>query len=259
MRSEEMTENTKFTPPDHPGSITPENIVSWTCGKKGHRSTACPVKRVHFAAEDYETIFLSAVQDACLLKAPSQWSSTDASEDTSRMFLSKIMGRQDTLLLLDTQASIHILHSPAITTDIRVTDSPVTVQDITGDRVRITTEGTIRDLSIKGYYIPLMTANIISYQKLRETHALSYDEVSNVFTAVPCNGPTLTFHCINSHYIMDLDTIQQAFVVSVSSKAAEYTKKQLTGAHDAYEFMERMGYVSYKAAAEIIQRGSMIF
>ena len=173
------------------------------------------------------------------------------------MFLSKITGRQDTLLLLDTQASIHILHSPAITTDIRVTDSPVTVQGITGDKVRITTEGTIRDLSIKGYYSPLMTANIISYQKLRETHALSYDEVSNVFTAVPCNGPTLTFHCINGHYIMDLDTIQQAFVVSVSSKAAEYTKKQLTGARDAYEFMERMGYISYKAAAEIIRRGSM--
>ena len=78
-----------------------------------------------------------------------------------------------------------------------------------------------------------------------------------MFTAVPCNGPTLTFHCINGHYIMDLDTIHQAFVVSVSSKAAEYTKKQLTGARDAYEFMQRMGYISYKAAAEIIQRGSM--
>ena len=258
MRSKETTENTKFTPPDHSGSITPENIVCWTCGKKGHRSTVCPVKRVHFAAEDDdETIYLSAVQDACLLKSPSQWSPTDASEDTSRMFLSKITGRQDTLLLLDTQASIHILHSPAITTDIRVTDSPVTVQGITGDRVRITKEGTIRDLSIKGYYSPLMTANIISYQKLRETHAISYDEVSNVFTAVQCNGPTLTFHCINGHYVMDLDTIQQAFVVSVSSKAAEYTKKQLTGARDAYDFMQRMGYISYKAAAEIIQRGSM--
>ena len=83
---------------------------------------------------------------------------------------SKITGRQNTLLLLDTQTSIHILHSSSITTDIRVTDSPVTVQGITGDKVRISKEGTIRYLNIKGYYSPLMTANIISYQKLRETH-----------------------------------------------------------------------------------------
>lgn len=36
-----------------------------------------------------------------------------------------------------------------------------------------------------------------------------------------------------------------------------YSARQLAGSRKAYEFMQRMGYISYKAAAEIVQRGSM--
>ena len=147
-----MTEITKYTPPDHLGSITPENIACWMSWKlrssvQGVLSQAGPL----ILTEDDEASFLSAAQDACLLKYPSQWSSPDASEDTSRMFFSKITARQDALLLLDIEA-IHIPQNPAITTDIWVTDSPVTVQGITGDRVSTKKEGTISDLSIMGYY-----------------------------------------------------------------------------------------------------------
>ena len=41
------TDDTK-TEGKSPPSITPEDIVCWTCGKKGHRSSNCPVKHVHF-------------------------------------------------------------------------------------------------------------------------------------------------------------------------------------------------------------------
>ena len=70
-------------------------------------------------------------------------------------------------------------------------------------------------------------------------------------------GPTLTFACVNGHYVMDIHAVRQAYVASLSSKAERYSRKQLNAARVAYEFMQRMGYISYKAAAEIVQRGSM--
>jgi hypothetical protein len=91
------------------------------------------------------------------------------------IFLSKAQDR-DAIILLDTQASIHIFHDPSIVTDVRSSDSPVTVQGITGDRVRVTMEGTIQEIGLRGYYSPNMTANIISYHKLKDTHAVQYDE-----------------------------------------------------------------------------------
>ena len=102
-----------------------------------------------------------------------------------------------------------------------------------------------------------MAANIISYHKLKETHNIHYDEVQDTFTAVSDTSPTLTFTCIDGHYIMDLHALRQAYVVTVASRSAKYSIKQLNAARDAYQFMQRMGYISYKAAAEIVQRGSM--
>lgn len=46
-------------------------------------------------------------------------------------------------------------------------------------------------------------------------------------------------------------------MTNTSIKAAIYTKRQLLSARAAYEFIIRMGFISYKAAAEVVQRGSI--
>lgn len=234
-------------------SSNPADIICWTCHMKGHRSSACPTKKVHFAAttDDDHTIYFTAVKDFDRTKHD------DAQYDQmDTIFLSKAQDR-DAIVLLDTQASIHIFHDPSIVTNVRSSDSPVTVQGITGDRVRVTMEGTIQEIGLRGYYSPNMTANIISYHKLKDTHAVQYDEKTDTFTAVPAAGPTLTFTCMNGHYIMNVDTVAHAYVINIGTKAARYSARQLAGSRKAYEFMQRMGYISYKAASEIIQRGSM--
>lgn len=172
------------------------------------------------------------------------------------IFLSKAQER-DAVILLDTRASIHIFHDRSIVSDIQPSPSPVTVQGIMVDRVRVTMEGTIQEIGLHGYDSSDITANIINYHKLKETYTIQYDEETHMFTAVPTEGPTLTFICLNGHYITNIDTVAHAYVVNVGSKAVQHSTRQLTSARNAYEFMQRTGYISYKAAAEIIQRGSM--
>lgn len=222
----------------------------------GHRTSTCTVKKINFAAtDDDELIYLAATVPDWRVSCPDNVCDYDQHREI--IFFSSVSGNQDTMLLLDTQASIHISRNPAITTDIQTTSTPVTIQGITGDRVRITEEGTIQDVGIKGHYSPNMAANIISYSKLKETHTIYYDESKDTFTTTSPTSPTLTFVCISGHYVMDIHAVRQAYVASLSSKSERYSRKLLNVARDAYEFMQRMGYISYKAAAEIMQRGSM--
>ena len=231
---------TSKNPPSPPsGPITPSEIICWTCGKKGHRSTSCSTKRVNFTNVDEDvTIYFTTY-------------------DCSPVLLTKIPEEPDTIILLDTQASIHLLHDPSVVTDIHTSATPITVQGITGERMRVTMEATIKDIGLRGYYCTNTTANIISYHKLKDTHDVHYDNETDMFTAVPDSGPTLTFVCVDGHYMMNLTTVTNAYAIYVTNSTAKYSAKQLAGSRRAYEFMQRMGYISYKAAAEIIQRGSM--
>ena len=225
------------------------DIECWTCHQKGHRSSTCPLKRVHFAGlEEDETVFYTSIETHRCTS-----STTDAASD---VFLATVAPKNDdTTILLDTQSSIHIIRSPSIALNIHDTHFPVTIQGITGDRVKISQEATIKDIGVQGYYSPyIMSANILSYHKLKETHSVHYDENTDTFIAVPARGLTLTFTCVRGHYVMDIDKILPIYVVKRSSN---YTAKQLASAREAYEFITRMGFVSYKSAAEIIQRGSM--
>jgi hypothetical protein len=50
-------------PPAAPtDSIKPSEIICWTCGKKGRRSTTCPTKNVHFS-DTTEQIFLTCIEN----------------------------------------------------------------------------------------------------------------------------------------------------------------------------------------------------
>ena len=112
----------------------------------------------------------------------------------------------DTVIMLDTQASVHIISSSTIASQIMDTEVHVMIQGITGDRVRVEKQATIKGLNITGYYSPEMAANIISYYKLKEMHDVNYDDQWDTLTATPYAGPTLKFVPVNGHYVMDLAT-----------------------------------------------------
>ena len=160
--------------------------------------------------------------------------------------------------MLDTQFSIHFVSNSALLTNVTDSTSPVTVQGITGDKIKVDLEGYIKDIGVPAYFNPHMAANILSYHKLQETHRIFYDEHQDTFSATPFMvGPVLTFTCVKGHYILDLTVISQVFFSGIDLKSAKYSKRQLVAARKAYDFIIRMGFISFKAAAEVVQRGSI--
>jgi hypothetical protein len=252
------------TPPEDvgtiPGSIKPADVICWTCGNKGHRSNTCPRKQVHFSDSiDDAQIYLTSIENFHPSEDESLTAPANPHDAVAPVLLSTTPNNlHKRVLRLDTQASVHLISNKDLLTKITTSLSPILVQGITGDKLPVRQQGQIRDIGITSYYGPLLAANILSYSKLQETHRVYHDKAHDTFCAVPhLLGPTLHFPCVNGYYVLDMDSLRQVFTATIQSKAAKYSKRQLIAARKAYDFIIRMGFISYKAAAEIIQRGSI--
>ena len=215
------------------------------------------MKAVHFSESTDSEIFLTTIVEF----APGAEDNSPVCfipENIISVLLSATTKEKSTLIMLDTQASVHLMSNSELLSDVNDTCNPITVQGITGDRTKVTSEGIIHQLGITAYYNPSMAANILSYHKLQDTHRLHYDERSDTFVATPFYiGPDLVFTCRNGHYVLDLDDLLNVYMTTISRNAARYGKRQLQNARKAYDFIVRMGFISYKSAAEVVQRGSM--
>ena len=56
---------------------------------------------------------------------------------------------------------------------------------------------------------------------------------------------------------MDLVPTVQIYMSTINERSFRYSVRQVASARKAYDFLIRMGYLSYKAAAEMVQRGSI--
>ena len=153
-------------------------------------------------------------------------------------------------------ASIHIIASADLIDNIVNAEKPISVQGITKDITRVTLVRTLRTVGLPVYHSPHVAANILSYARLQDTHVCTFKD--EVFQAIPeGNGPILTFTNINGHYTMDIDRTAQVYAAHVSENISRYNKRQIDGAKRAFQFMERLGFISYKAAAEVVRRSSI--
>ena len=114
-----------------PSSIPPQparDIICYNCGEAGHRSTVCPhQKNVHYTDSSEVQIFLSTVMHF-------DPSIEDDCPDNV-IYLSKASETSPTTLLLNTQASIHIVCNPTLLTSLMKSETPIYVQGITKDRI----------------------------------------------------------------------------------------------------------------------------
>ena len=160
--------------------------------------------------------------------------------------------------MLDSQASVHLIRERGLLDFTFTSPRPITIQGITRDKTRVTEEGNLKSLGIRAYYCPNIAANIISYSRLTQTHHCNYDTTTDTFNVTPkVMGPTLSFTNVKGHYTLNVDTVLSAFSPFSESQIAHLTKREREGALRAYEFIIKMGFVSYQKAAEAVQRGSI--
>ena len=232
-------------------SITPRSIICHNCGKKGHKKADCRSKKVFYSESREESAFFTTIAQF----NPHDEKDTE-NEDHHVVVLSSSTISANTKLLLDTQASIHIIANKQLLENVEESDNTITVQGITRDVTQVTLIGTLKSIGIRVYYSPKVAANILSYAQLQHTHTCTFN--NDIFTAVPkCNGPTLIFTNVNGHYTMDIEEVIEIYATHVTHNLMRYNQKQIRGAQRAYEFMERLGFISYKAAAEVIRRSSI--
>jgi hypothetical protein len=215
------------------------------------------MKTVHFADSiDGGQIFLTTIETF----QPAQGESLPEVETNIDMIepVLLLVNQTSRTVFLDTQSAIHLVCNGSLLAGITQSTSPITVQGITKDRIRVTQEGFMSDVGVHAYCCEDIAANILSYHKLQETHHVAYDELNDSFSVIPrLMGPVLYFACKSGHCTLDLDGTSLVFISSVNRKAAKYSKRQLEAANKAHDFIIRMGFISYKAAAEVVQRGSI--
>ena len=56
---------------------------------------------------------------------------------------------------------------------------------------------------------------------------------------------------------MDVTDTVRIYAAHIAEHTSRYTKRQIEGVRKAYDFMERLGFISYKAAAEVVRRNSI--
>ena len=113
-----------------PEPIKPADIVCWTCGKKGHRSTNCPSKVVKFTDPPEQTsIFLTTITDF------TPGDEDDCHADTLQpdvpsnlVFLTFNQQLQRHAGLLDTQSTIHLVSNSNLLIDIQDAAQPIIVR-----------------------------------------------------------------------------------------------------------------------------------
>ena len=254
--------------PSRPPSTAPANqqassqpssdITCWSFGEKGHRSNACPkVKHVHFTDTSDVSVFLSTVEDFNptiddYIPEPTPALALD------QILISSASKLGPTILSLDTQASIHLISNAELLYSIGESTLCLRVQGITKDVTHVSLQGTLKHLHINAYHSPAAAANILSYSKLKETHTCTYDPATDSFTAQPIMyGPTLQITNVGGHYSLNIGVVTNIYLSTIESKQHGFSKRQVTQARKAYDFIHRLGFVSYKDASEVVQRSSL--
>jgi hypothetical protein len=158
-------------------------------------------------------------------------------------------------VLLDNQATGHIFRDKSLLRNLRKTDTFVTISGIGGS---ISTD-LIGDFLNFGevHYSPEACTNVLSFHKISKIAAITYNAPNDYFN-VQFADREYKFHVKDGEGLYTcMFSPHTAYINTVSSNLAPYTKREVQLAKDARTIMERLGNPSKADMIAMIQGNSI--
>jgi hypothetical protein len=233
----------------------PRSDECWLCGEPGHRMLACPRKaeaksllqgehRTFFSRNGEDTDDGSPYHGYVVRRAE------DTAEDPPDMGTA---GEGEFEVLLDTQATCHLIRDRSLLRGIQELARPVQFNGIGGSSsVRYT--GYMPYFG-RVYHDPTAPVNILAFSVVEDTYVVEYEPRAHLRVLLN-DSSSLTFHRVdNGMYIATIQPIARAFTATVSDREALYDKRQVAGAQRAREFLRRAGFPSLQTAVQMLRSG----
>jgi hypothetical protein len=230
----------------------------WLCGGD-HFASVCPNAEEFIEDFEEEEPIKSRQQNR---KSVSVAFAEEESDDDGAIVLAGARGGAgllDTDILLDNQASISIFKNEDLVTNLREAQSGCVIKGISGN-IRVSQIGDVKYCG-EVWYNSKVLANVWSFDQAKRMYEVSYDQDSDKFDVAVSEDKTLEFRNREGLYVHDGRHMRTQAIVQVQTvKQNEllYTPRQVADAKKARELMRRLGYISSKDEALMLNTGSIL-
>jgi hypothetical protein len=184
---------------------------------------------------------------------------------------------KDTDILLDTQARVSIFKNANLVENIRFEKPGCTIHGI-GGQIRV---NRVADTSYFGqvWYDPRVMANVWSFSEAKDAYKIDYDNRTNTFTVNVNKKVKLKFvnkagglYIHDASHLVPRDSATEVQVAerhrdfpgevvqanTVTDNEQLFSPRQVKAAREARELMRRLGFVSSKDEAAMVNSGSIL-
>lgn len=232
-----------------------EGDECWLCGERGHRMLACPRKAEakSLLQQEQKTFYTRNPDDTgdgspylgYVVKR-----AEDPDEAVSHMGTA---GEGRFEVLLDTQATCHLIRDRALLRNVEELANPVRFDGIGGSS-RVRYSGYMPYFG-RVYHDPSAPVNILAFSVVEDAYSVEYEPRSYLRVHVSADK-AITFHRVNNGmYIATIPPVPHAFVSLVSDREALYDKRQVAAARRARDFLRRAGFPSLQTAIQMLRSG----
>ena len=167
-------------------------------------------------------------------------------------------------VLLDNQATNHLIRDRELLYDIRDLDSPVRFNGIGGETL-VTKCGTMPYFG-HVFYHPKAPVNILSFGIVENEYDVTYEKLSRMTVHVTREVDVSFWRIDNGMYVANMEALIKrakrrtgsAYVSTVEQREALYDNRQVERAKRAREFIRRAGFPSLRDAVDMIKSGMVL-
>lgn len=162
-------------------------------------------------------------------------------------------------VLLDNQADVSIIH-PALLTHIKKAGHELKINGVGGEQLKVEDTGYLPDF-FEVYSSERTQANVLCFADVEDKYNITY--IPQEGFVVHLHDRDITFRRDGKLYIAEweLDSDEDEYGVvmaTVKENEAQYTRREVERAKEAFEFVKNAGYPSEDEAIHLIEDGNLV-